>query len=511
MSRTIGSQAEPEKEAAVNGAQAAPGGAAMLSGMRWSGISVAGREGCRVVFTIALARMIGPEAFGIVAQAAVYIGVITLLLDQGFSSALIQRPRIEDDMPGAVVSVNLAVGAALTAVTVAVAPAWAAFMDSPQLTLVLSVLAFSLLIRALSITPRALLLRGMQFRKIGIADVSGAAAGGALGVVAAVLGASYWALVVQLVTTDLVMVLIMFLVGAGSRPNLRMHRLRQIAGFSMRAFAAGVLMTSVSRNIDNLLIGRFQGPEPLAFYGLAYRLLLLPVQLASTTIGAVLFPAFSRLADNLDALRIEMARATRVLAALALPAMGLVAASAPQVVLLLFGPQWAPAVPIVQVLAMVGALQAVYHPSTTPLILGLGHAVLQLRLAWLTTLVATAGIVAGLPFGALGVAIGYTVATALLIPVEWLIRRRLLGMTVRGQLATLVPGLHVAIWVAATYLLFAIGIAGHDLLVLALGVPAALATGTAALRVFHSAQLAELIHLGSRLVGRVRSGSASES
>jgi O-antigen/teichoic acid export membrane protein len=479
--------------------------------MRWSGISVIGREVFRVGFTVALARMVGPEAFGIVAQAAVYIGVVALLLDQGFSSALIQRPRVEDDMPGAVVTVNLAIGAVLTAVSVAVAPAWAAFMDSPQLTLVLAVLASSLFIRALSITPRAMLLRSMEFRKIGIADISGAAVGGALGVVAAAVGASYWALVVQIVTTDLVVALIMFLVGAGSRPNLRMQRLRQIAGFSMRAFAAGVLMTSVSRNIDNLLIGRFQGPQPLAFYGLAYRLLLLPVQLTSLTIGAVLFPAFSRLADNLDALRTEMARATRALATLALPAMALVAASAPQVVLLLFGAQWAPAIPIVQVLAMVGALQAVYQPSTTPLVLGLGHAVLQLRLAWLTTLVTTAGIVAGLPFGALGVAIGYSVATGLLIPVEWLIRRRLLGMTLRGQVAMLAPGLHAAIWVAATYLLLALGIAGHDLLVLALGVPVAVAIGTAALRLFHSAQLAELIHLGGRVVGRVRSRTASES
>jgi O-antigen/teichoic acid export membrane protein len=503
VSRSSGSPVRPQEETADNDArQAAPGSTALSSGMRWSGIAVVSREACRAVFTIALARIVGPEAFGIVAQAVVYIGVVGLLLDQGFSSALIQRPRLEDDMAGAVVTVNLGVGAALTAATVAIAPAWAAFMGSPQLTLVLAVLAPTLFIRAVAITPRAMLLRSMQFRKIGIADIASAALGGALGVVAAVLGASYWALVVQIVSTDLIMALVLFLVGAGTRPNLRMHRLREIAGFSWRAFAAGILINSVSRNIDNLLIGRFQGPQQLAFYGLAYRLLLLPVQLASTTIGAVLFPAFSRLADNLDALRAEMARATRALATLALPAMALVAASAPQLVQLLFGSQWAPAVPIVQILAMVGALQAIYQPSTTPLVLGLGHAVLNLRVAWLTTLVASAGIVAGLPFGALGVAIGYSVATGLLIPVEWIIRRRLLGMTLRAQLAMLTPGLHVAIWVAATYLLVAVAITGHDLIVLALGVPAAVALGMAVLRLFHSAQLAEFVYVGSRLPHR---------
>jgi O-antigen/teichoic acid export membrane protein len=469
---------------------------------------VVGREGCRVLFTIALARIVGPDAFGIVAQAVVYIGVVGLLLDQGFSSALIQRSRLEEDMPGAVVTVNLAVGAALAAVTLAAAPAWADFMRSPELTLVLAVLAPTLFIRALAITPRALLMRSMQFRRIGIADVSGAAVGGALGVLTAALGASYWALVVQILATDVVVALVMLSMGAGRRPNLHMHRLRQIAGFSWRAFAAGVLINSVSRNIDNLLVGRFQGPQQLAFYGLAYRLLLLPVQLASTTIGAVLFPAFSRLADNVDALRAEMARATRALATLALPGMALVAASAPQLVLLLFGPEWGPAVPIVQVLAMVGAFQAVYQPSTTPLVLGLGRAVVNLRLAWLTTLVATAGIVAGLPFGALGVAVGYSVATGLLIPVEWLIRRWMLGMTLRTQLAMLVPGLHVAIWIAGSYLLVAVIITGRDLIVLTLGVPVALGVGIGVLRLFHAAQLAEFIHLTRRLVGRVGLGVA---
>jgi PST family polysaccharide transporter len=491
------------------GATGGATGSTLSSSVRWSGISVAGRQLFQVLFTVVLARMIGPESFGIVAQAVVYIGIIGLLLDQGFSSALIQRPQIERDMPGAVVTVNLGVGVLLTVVTLAVAPAWAAFMETPQLTLVLIALAPTLFVRAVSVTPRAMLLRTMQFRKIGVADITSAAVGGALGVVFAVLGASYWALVVQIVSTDLVLVVIMLLVGAGRWPNLRMHRLREIAGFSWRAFAAGLLINSVSRNIDNVLVGRFQGPEQLAFYGLAYRLLLLPVQLASTMIGNVLFPAFSRLADNLAALRAETERATRALATLVLPAMALVAAAAPQIVVLVFGHQWEPAVPIIQVLAMAGAFQAIYSPSTVSLVLGLGHAVLNLRLAWLTTIVSTVAIVAGLPFGAIGVATGYTVATFLLVPVEWLIRRRLVDMSLRSQVATLAPGVHVSIWMAAAYLLVARGFGGHHLLGLALGVPAAAAVGLAVLRLAHRALLAELIHMGGRLMGRVRPGAAA--
>ena len=476
--------------------------AGLSSGLRWSGISVVGREVSRSIFTIVLARIVGPDDFGIVLQAMVYIGIVSLALDQGFSSALIQRKQVEPEMPGVVVSVNLAVGAALALLTIAIAPLWASFMGTPQLMLVLIVLAPSLLIRSAAITPRAMLIRTMEFRKMGIADIVAAMSGGVLGVIVAVAGGSYWAVVVQIVCTDVVLLLVLLAFGAGWRPNLRFKELGKIAAFSGRAFAAGLLTTSVSRNIDNLLVGRFQGAEALAFYALAYRLLLLPVQLASLSIGSVLYPTFARLAEDVARLGAEVTRVTRALAALFAPAMALVAAAAPQLVAVIFGPQWEPAIPIVQVLAIAGALQAIYQPSAIPLMLGLGHAKLNLRYAWLTTVVTTVGIVAGLPFGPFGVAVGYCAATVLLVPVEWLIRRHLAALTLRSQIASLVPATHVAIWVAAAYVLTAAAIPGHDLVVFALGILVAGCAGVAVLRLAHRSQWAELVYMTKRIVGR---------
>jgi O-antigen/teichoic acid export membrane protein len=478
---------------------------ALSSGMRWSGISMIGREVARSVFTILLARMIGPDNFGIAAQAMVYVGIVGLLLDQGFSSALIQRKEIDPRMPGVTVSVNLAIGAALTALTIAIAPLWASFMRTPPLAEVLVALSASLLVRAATVTPRAMLIREMEFRKIAVADVVGAMAGGILGVSTAVAGGAYWAVVVQIVSTDVVLLGVLLVFGAGWRPNLHFSQLREIAGYSWRAFASMILITSVSRNIDNLLIGRFQGPQALAFYGMAYRLLLLPVQLADTTVGTVLFPAFSRLAHDTKAAASEMARATRALAVLSLPIMALLAAAAPQLESVIFGSQWQPAIPIVQVLAIAGALQATYQASTMPLILGLGQAKLSLRYAWLMTAVSTVGIVAGLPFGPLGVAVGYSAANLLLVPVEWLIRRHLLGMKIRQQIAILVPAAHVAGWMAATYLLIAIAVPDHELLVLILGIVLAGVVGPAVLYLAHRGLSRELLQMINRLIKRGRS------
>ena len=188
----------------------------------------------------------------------------------------------------------------------------------------------------------------------------------------------------------------------------------------------------------------------------------------------------------------------------------LVAAAAPQLVPTIFGQDWEPAIPIVQVLAMAGAVQAIYQPSTTPLVLGLGHAALNLRYALLTTTVSTAGIVAGLPFGPLGVAVGYACAVAALVPVEWIIRRRLLGLALSTQVRNLVPGFHVAAWVAGTYTLVAVSIEGHNLVVLACGSLLALATGLGVMRAVHRSQLSEVVLLTNRIIGRSTQGAVVE-
>ena len=159
---------------------------------------------------------------------------------------------------------------------------------------------------------------------------------------------------------------------------------------------------------------------------------------------------------------------------------------------------------------MAGAVQAIYQPSTTPLVLGLGHAALNLRYALLTTTVSTAGIVAGLPFGPLGVAVGYACAVAALVPVEWIIRRRLLGLALSTQVRNLVPGFHVAAWVAGTYTLVAVSIEGHNLVVLACGSLLALATGLGVMRAVHRSQLSEVVLLTNRIIGRSTQGAVVE-
>ena len=82
-----------------------------VAGVRWGLVSTSSQQILRVVFTIALARMIGPNDFGIAATAAIYVGVTQLFIDSGFGAALVQKEEIDDDDVGSVFWINMFVGA----------------------------------------------------------------------------------------------------------------------------------------------------------------------------------------------------------------------------------------------------------------------------------------------------------------------------------------------------------------------------------------------------------------
>lgn len=477
----------------------------LSSAIRWSSISTLSRALMNMVFSLLIARMIGPTEFGIAAQAIVYVNMVGMFIDQGFSTALIQRQQLEPQLPGAVASAGLGIGVLLAGLTIAIAPLWASFMQTPELNSVVAVLATSFVIQSIALVPRAMLLRNFGFRQIAIADTTAVVSGGVLGFSVALSGGGYWAVVTQTLVTAAIGTLSLLALGKFYGPNLQWWCLRRIFAYSWRAFVANLLVNALTRNLDNLLIGRYQGPTALAYYALAYRTLLIPVQLAGTAVSSVLFPAFTRIAHDLPALAAELARATRTQATLWIPMMTLGSAAAPQVVLILFGSEWAQAIPIVQVLALAGSLQAVYQP-TNQMLLATGRAELCLRFSWLTATFSAIGIVSGLPFGPIGVAAGYSIATLLLVPFHWFVRRSLLGATIRSQLAQLRPGCHVAVWTAGTYLLVALLIPGRDLIVLACGGPLAVLTGAAVLRVAHRASFDEIKTMIQRVLGRGRPG-----
>jgi len=455
-----------------------------MSSVRWSILSVLGRQIPQMLAALILARILGPETYGVISAATVYITFTTLLLDQGLAVALVQRPALDSRLPGAVASANLLSALLLGGVTIACSGLIADFFTAPALQPLLVVLGAGLVLKGAAITPRAMLQRALRFRDIGFADIAGGILGAAAGVGAALAGSGVWSMAWMVLTTDTIVAVVASVRARAGWPNLHFRVLGEILPFSLRIFGSNA-MAFLSRNLDNILVGRFLGVAALSVYAMSYRVLVVPVQFIGQTVTRVVFPLFSRVADQRERLASGLLTATELLAFATVPAMVGVSVAAPELVGLVLGPEWVGAIPILSVLAIAGARETIFY-ITNPLMRAMGAGSLIIRYEVLATVVQLSGIVIGLQFGAFGVAVGVTTAGFVLSPVLLAIQRHFTGVTVRAQLGRMLPPVHASLWAALAYL----GVRwwlGSPLPVLGVGIVAYLAVALAVLFGVHRA------------------------
>lgn len=416
--------------------------------IKWNSISLAGRQGLILLSSLLIARLIGPESYGVVAQASVYISFTTLVLDQGVSTALITRKSIRPDAAGAASTLNLLLALGLILVTVAVADPIASFFRMPELGWVLQILAVGLIFKALIIIPRMLLMRRGEFRSLANTEIASALAGSLAGISMAIVDGGVWAIVLQILVMDATAVAIAYFYARPPLINLRFRSLKEMLGFSTRVFVANMI-SYVSRNADSVLVGRFLGASQLAFYSLSYRVLLTPLQMVGLAVSRVLLPAVSRNRSNLSEVRRLTVKSVRGISLVTFPVMAFVSAASYDLVAVFLGAEWSQAAPVIAILAITGARQAV-STVNAPLLLGMDDSRSHLWFNICAAVVQVAGMIIGLQWGIVGVATGYTIAGFMLMPVVFWIQRRLTELSMGAQLRALLPALHSSAWASAT-------------------------------------------------------------
>lgn len=344
--------------------------------------------------TVVLARLLTPAEFGLVALALIFITLLERASDLGVTQALIVADERDVEARAEtafVVAVGL--GAALSFVTAAIAPLAADFFDDERLVALLPLLGLVFLLRALGITHYALAQKRIDFRSRTAAEIADAVVRGGTGIALAFAGFGAYSLVIGYLVGSAVLSVTMWLL-VPWRPSLRPKRehLRQLLGFG-GAVSAHSLVSAVIGNVDRIIIGRVLGATPLGLYTIAFRLPDLAILNISYVAGNVLFPAFAAL-DRADLGRAFLT-SLRYTVMLALPiAVGLAALAEP-VLVIVFGDQWTPAAPTMQLIVVYSLGLTLSFPggtafkaiSRTGLLLGLALVRAALVIASLLVLV----------------------------------------------------------------------------------------------------------------------------
>ncbi len=381
------------------------GGAARLGSQA---ASLALRTGALVV----LARLLGPKDFGLVGMVTAFTGVLTWFRDFGLSAAAVQRSDITTDQHSTLFWINVLLGALLALVTLAAAPAIAAFYHEPRLLWVAAVLGTAFLFNAVGIQHSALLQRQMRFTAMAAISVVSLMVGTAIGIGGAAIGYGYWALVANSVTTPLV-ASVGFWLATGWVPGMPRRRagIRSMMHFGGALTLNGII-AYIAYNADKVMIGRFLGVDALGIYGRGFQLVSIPTDNLNSAVGEVAFSALSRLQNDPARLRSYFLKGFSFVLGLTLPITIACALFADDFVLVLLGPKWQASTEIVRLLAPTIAVFAVINPMGW-LIYSLGLVRRSLKIALVFAPIMILGCVLGLPYGATGVAFAYSAVMVL--------------------------------------------------------------------------------------------------
>jgi PST family polysaccharide transporter len=370
-------------------------------------------NGARIAVQLALipilARIINPEAFGLVALAMPIIIFTSILAEAGLVTGLV-RSDVSPAAESSAFWFTALVGCACTAmIALAAGPiGWAAHQAG--LTRILLALSPSLLFTCLTIVPSARLQRTGAFGAFATGETLSCVAGAVAALWSALHGWGAWSLVAQQVTlTTVRMISNLRLSRFMPRPQFDYGLMRPVLQLSTPLLGANML-AYMARSLDNLLIGLAIGAKPLGYYATAYQVVLIPEFALGASIRTTTMPAIAKVAHDRQAAGAVYVGALRTLSLMAVPAVVYCSLQAEALVRVVLGPAWAPAAPLVAILAPLGLVHC-YFQLNTAVLLGFGEARTQLRMSVFVSVCGLVGIVAGFPWGPRGVALGYALGT----------------------------------------------------------------------------------------------------
>jgi O-antigen/teichoic acid export membrane protein len=465
-------------------------------GMTWT----AGIKAITIVLswacTIALARILSPQDYGIVTMATVYVGLTAMVTDFGLASAIIALPDLGETLASQLHSAATLIGGAAFVVSCVMAVPISRFFRAPNVAPVIIALSTILLFDALRAVPTARLGREMRFKDLALLDGLKVLVAVAFSVALAVAGFGYWALVLGNVVAALFMTLTVLTCLPQRFARPRLADVGSTLKFSSH-FLTGQLAWYGYSNADFVVAGRILGKIALGEYSLAWTIISAPGEKIMSIFGRVMPMVLANVQRDSQALRRYFLLFSEALAILIIPAAFGLALVAHDFVFIVFGTKWAAAVVPLQLLSIYMAFHILVTPADR-LLQSTGRASFAARCGFLLVAVLPiAFYLAGRRWGTSGIAAMWVLVYPFLLIPLYSRAFRILGIHVVDYLKAIAPTavstlLMVLAVLATRVLSLSLSLAAHFAFEVGVGL-AAFAAATLLLQRERIAVLAEFV------------------
>jgi teichuronic acid exporter len=417
-----------------------------LKGVFWSALEGFFRFGFQFAITVALARLLTPAEFGIVAIVYVFTGVGSVLVEGGLSAVLVQRRDLDEEQISTIFHFQW-VAALIFGLSLGLMSPWiAGFYGYSILEPIIWAMALNVFLGAFGWVQGGLLSRALNFRLPVVIGVVSTVVAGVVAVLLAFYGGGVWALALQSLVATLVSVSALWLCHPW-RPRMVFRPALLKSSFEFGGFLllSRLLELALGR-LSGLFVGKMYGAADLGQFNRANGIQGMVSGMIIGLVQRLAFPIFSAIQDDKPRLRAALRKALVGMMAINIPAMlGLLAVAEPLVITLL-GDAWRPSVPLLRILCLVGLVWPL-HIINLHVLLALGHSRLFFHIEIAKKTFGTVAFLTAVPFGLEALAWSQVLYGAVCFAIHAHYTKRLLGYSGLAQVCDCLP------WVVAGVLM----------------------------------------------------------
>lgn len=311
-------------------------------------------KGMGLIISIILARILAPEYFGQLAIMNVFINLSQVIIEGGFTTALIQRKDVTECDYSTVFFINMGL-AIVCYIALQITAPWISEYYAQDITKHLQVYAVTVFFAAYSALQLARMQKRMEFRKIMICSLVATIISGATGIIAAYCNLGLWALVIYNILNNLIIcITAAFIEKWLPKFEFSLFRAKLLFSYGWKMFVSAALCSLYS-DVRSLIIGKKFSGNDLAYYNRGQQFPQVISHTLDSAIQSVMFPTMASIQDEKVKLAHMLSRAETIGAYVIMPMMfGLAAVSEP-VVMILLTEKWLPCVPYMQWLCIANA------------------------------------------------------------------------------------------------------------------------------------------------------------
>lgn len=337
-----------------------------VRGIRWSFAQQAATQVINYVSVFWLASLVTPVDFGKVALAVVLIGIFSSVNGFGIGELII-RDDVRDERKIStyfwavcLLSFFLALLCSLAGLV------YSLFFDVgsvAEFRIVIVVSSVALVNSGINSVYNSLYSRDLDFKSTARFFVLSLLLGNVASIVGAYFGFGFWALILKNVL-PLVFLTVCFWLSGKYKVGFYFDKSCIQGSWS---FTSNITyfnaLNFLVRNLDYIVIGKFFDLATVGQYSIAYKIMIFPLKNLTARIHSVLYPVLSKLKDNLSSLEQTYLRVVEGLSYVAFPISVLISVLAPVWVPIVFDVSvYDQLIPLVRILSIVGAAQAITSP-----------------------------------------------------------------------------------------------------------------------------------------------------